>query len=170
MHELMFNAIKYESQIIAMLIIWTVYGEEEECGGQEEEVRKDQGRVKEGEEEEAVGGEEEGGGGVEGRGGWSRIDGGDQVGAGSKLAHITPQFTQGNVTRTENITDLAVNGNGFFSIDSPKGKAFTRDGSFHFDKDGSLINGDGYKVLGFQAADDGKISEKVGVDSHIRAD
>jgi flagellar hook protein FlgE len=73
------------------------------------------------------------------------IDGGDQMGSGTKLAHITPQFTQGTVNRTENITDLAINGNGFFAVETAFGRGFTRDGSFHFNKDGELINGDGYK-------------------------
>jgi len=90
------------------------------------------------------------------------IDGGDQIGSGTKLAHVTPKYTQGNIQRTESITDLAINGNGFFVVDSPGGKAFTRDGSFHFDKDGHLINGDGYKINGFLANDDGKISQKTG--------
>lgn len=90
------------------------------------------------------------------------IDGGDQIGSGTKLAHITPKYTQGNINRTENITDVAINGNGFFAIDTGKGRAYTRDGSFHFNKDGELINGDGYKVLGFQANDDGEISQKLG--------
>jgi flagellar hook protein FlgE len=90
------------------------------------------------------------------------IDGGDQMGSGTKLAHITPQFTQGTVNRTENITDLAVNGNGFFAVETNFGRGFTRDGSFHFNKDGELINGDGYKVLGFKANEDGsKITTKV---------
>lgn len=90
------------------------------------------------------------------------IDGGDQIGSGAKLAHITPMFTQGNVNRTENITDLAINGNGFFVTDTGKGRGFTRDGSFHFDKDGSLITGDGFKILGFQANDSGEITQKTG--------
>lgn len=89
------------------------------------------------------------------------IDGGDQYGAGVKLSHIKPLFTQGNISRTDNITDLAINGNGFFAVDAPFGRGFTRDGSFHFDKEGFLINGDGYKVLGFAAGDDGKITTKV---------
>ena len=38
------------------------------------------------------------------------IDGGDQFGAGTKLSHIKPIMTQGDVTRTESITDLAING------------------------------------------------------------
>lgn len=90
------------------------------------------------------------------------IDGGDQIGSGTKLAHITPKFTQGNINRTESITDLAINGNGFFAVDTGKGRGFTRDGSFHFNKDGELINGDGYQVLGFQADEEGKISQKMG--------
>lgn len=90
------------------------------------------------------------------------IDGGDQIGSGTKLAHVTPSFTQGNINRTETITDLALNGNGFFAIDAPFGRGFTRDGSFHFDKEGNLINGDGYRVLGFQANEEGKITNKQG--------
>src|SRR5210317_1136377 len=70
------------------------------------------------------------------------IDGGDQFGAGTKIAHIKPVFTQGNISRTENITDLAINGNGFFMVDAAFGRGFTRDGSFHFNKEGELITGD----------------------------
>ena len=89
------------------------------------------------------------------------IDGGDQFGAGVKLSHIKPLFTQGNISRTDNITDLAINGNGFFAVDAPFGRGFTRDGSFHFDKEGFLVNGDEYKVLGFAATEDGQITTKV---------
>ncbi|HXH74573.1 MAG TPA: flagellar hook protein FlgE [Bacteriovoracaceae bacterium] len=89
------------------------------------------------------------------------IDGGDQMGSGTKLAHITPQFTQGTVARTQNITDLALNGNGFFQVNAPFGKAYTRDGAFHFDKEGFMVNGDGYKVQGFQADEKGAITNKL---------
>jgi flagellar hook protein FlgE len=89
------------------------------------------------------------------------IDGGDQMGSGTKLAHITPQYTQGTVARTQSITDLALNGNGFFQVDAPFGKGYTRDGSFHFDKEGYLVNGDGYKVNGFQPDETGKITNKL---------
>lgn len=90
------------------------------------------------------------------------IDGGDQIGSGTKLAHVTAKFTQGNINRTENITDLAINGNGFFAVETDKGRGFTRDGSFHFDKNGNLINGDGYPVLGFQTNEAGEITQKLG--------
>jgi flagellar hook protein FlgE len=84
------------------------------------------------------------------------IDGGDQMGSGTRLAHITPQFIQGSIARTQNITDIAINGNGFFQVDAPFGKGYTRDGAFHFDKDGYMVNGDGYRVQGFQPDEKGK--------------
>lgn len=90
------------------------------------------------------------------------IDGGDQMGSGTKLAHIKAQFTQGTVARTQNITDLAINGNGFFKVEAPFGPGYTRDGSFHFDKEGYMINGDGYKVQGFMPDDKGNITNKLG--------
>jgi flagellar hook protein FlgE len=70
-------------------------------------------------------------------------------------------MTQGDITRTDSVTDLAVSGDGFFKIDAPFGQGYTRDGSFHFDKDGNLVTMDGYKVLGFQADEKGKILNKM---------
>jgi len=90
------------------------------------------------------------------------IDGGDQIGSGTKLAHVTAQFTQGTIARTSNVTDLAINGRGWFTIDAPPGRGYTRDGSFHFDKEGYMINGDNYKVLGFQPDEKGEITNKLG--------
>ena len=89
------------------------------------------------------------------------IDGGDQIGSGVKLAHTKPLITQGGLVRTSQVTDLAINGNGFFVVDAPFGKGYTRDGGFHFDKDGFLINSDGYNVLGYVGNSDGKITNKV---------
>jgi flagellar hook protein FlgE len=89
------------------------------------------------------------------------IDGGDQIGSGTKLAHVTPQWTQGTIQRTQNITDLAINGNGFFVVDAPFGRGFTRDGSFHFDKEGYMINGDGNRIFGFMPDEKGQITNKL---------
>lgn len=90
------------------------------------------------------------------------IEGGDQFGAGTKLAHIKPMMTQGDVARTESITDLAIQGDGFFKVKAPFGNGFTRDGSMHFNKDGELVNSDGYKVLGFKSNEDGVLTNKEG--------
>lgn len=90
------------------------------------------------------------------------IDGGNQFGAGTRLAHIKPLMTQGDISRTDSITDLAINGDGFFQVDAPFGKGYTRDGSLQFNKEGELVNGDGYRVNGFQADEDGEITNKLG--------
>lgn len=90
------------------------------------------------------------------------IDGGDQLGAGVKLGHVKAIMTQGDIARTESITDLAINGNGFFKVEAPFGNGYTRDGSMNFDKEGYLVNGDGYKVQGFQVSEDGDITNQLG--------
>lgn len=89
------------------------------------------------------------------------IEGGDQFGAGTKLGHIKPMMTQGDISRTDSVTDLALSGDGFFTIDAPFGRGYTRDGSFRFNKDGELVTMDGYKILGFQADEKGKILNKL---------
>jgi flagellar hook protein FlgE len=90
------------------------------------------------------------------------IDGGDQFGAGTKLAHIKSIMTQGDIARTDNVTDLAISGDGFFEVQAPFGKGFSRDGSLHFNKKGELVSSDDYPVMGFVADKDGKITNKVG--------
>ncbi|MBT3235226.1 MAG: flagellar hook protein FlgE [Bdellovibrionales bacterium] len=91
------------------------------------------------------------------------IEGGDQFGAGTRLAHIKSTMTQGNISRTESMTDIAMNGNGFFQVKGKEeGLFFTRDGSFQFNKDGHLINGDGLQVMGFQANEEGEVTNTLG--------
>jgi flagellar hook protein FlgE len=89
------------------------------------------------------------------------IDGGDQIGSGTRLAHVTAQYTQGSLQRTENITDLAINGNGFFAVESPGGRGFTRDGSMHFNKEGYLVTSDSLKVLGYATDEKGEITSNT---------
>jgi len=88
--------------------------------------------------------------------------GGNQIGSGTKLSAVNPVFTQGSTTQTDSATDLAVSGDGFFVVEGVEGRSFTRAGAFHFNKDGQLINADGYKVQGFLADEDGKITSKMG--------
>ena len=91
------------------------------------------------------------------------------TGRGTKLGAIRTVFSQGTLTQTESPTDLAITGNGFFTVDGVEGRSFTRDGSFHFDKEGKLVNGTAEKVMGFQADESGKITSKMGPLSIDRA-
>ncbi|HEY8278955.1 MAG TPA: flagellar hook protein FlgE [Bdellovibrionota bacterium] len=89
------------------------------------------------------------------------ILGGNQIGRGTKLNGVTQVFSQGSITATDKATDVAISGDGFFVVDGPEGRAFTRNGSLNFNKDGELVNVDGAMVKGFRADDDGKITTKL---------
>lgn len=89
------------------------------------------------------------------------VDGGKQLGAGTMLSHSKKIMTQGEMTRTESMTDLAIDGDGFFRVQAPFGVAYTRDGSLHFNKNGELVNNDDYKIMGFIPDSNGKISHNL---------
>ena len=74
-----------------------------------------------------------------------------QVGTGVGTAAITNQFTQGTISRTGNVNDLAVSGNGFFQVrDNVNNRNYvTRDGTFHVDDAGYLVTDAGMRVQGF---------------------
>lgn len=89
------------------------------------------------------------------------IDGGNQMGRGVRVAAINPLLLQGNIDHTDRATDLAINGDGFFQLKGSEGVSFTRDGSFHFDKDGFLVNNSKQRVQGYQADEKGKIETRI---------
>jgi flagellar basal-body rod protein FlgF len=57
-------------------------------------------------------------------------------------------FSTGNLDRTGNPLDVAIEGDGFFSIQTPQGPAYTRDGRFTMNAQGQLITKAGMPVLG----------------------
>ena len=75
--------------------------------------------------------------------------GSSQVGIGSQVAAIAQEFGQGNVTSTNNPLDVAINGNGFFRISQDGSITYTRNGQFHLDPNGYLVNTDNKRVTGY---------------------
>ena len=57
-------------------------------------------------------------------------------------------FSQGAAEQTKNPLDVAIDGGGFFAVQTPAGERYTRDGSFQINNQGQLINASGYPVLG----------------------
>jgi flagellar basal-body rod protein FlgG len=56
-------------------------------------------------------------------------------------------FTSGALKQTQGEFDVAIQGQGLFEVQLPDGTlAYTRDGSFHVDNDGYLVNADGYPL------------------------
>lgn len=76
---------------------------------------------------------------------------GVQIGIGTSLNRVAQQFTQGNITPTSNPLDVAINGDGFYVMQSPDGTVtnYSRNGQFEIDKNGFIINATGYKLMGF---------------------
>lgn len=70
------------------------------------------------------------------------------IGSGEVPNAEYTDFSQGPIQSTGNPLDLAIqDSNGMFSVQTPHGVAFTRDGSFQLNKDGTLVNQSGYPVL-----------------------
>ncbi|RMF57558.1 MAG: flagellar hook-basal body complex protein, partial [Calditrichaeota bacterium] len=81
-----------------------------------------------------------------------------QVGLGMSVATIDTLHKQGSIESTGQITDLALQGNGFFIVSDGEKRFFTRAGAFQFDASGSLtMSGTGMRVQGFLANKDGVI-------------
>lgn len=77
----------------------------------------------------------------------NRLPSGMQVGTGVRPVATERLHTQGNLERTENSRDLAINGNGFFEIQMPDGtSAYTRDGNFQIDENGQMVTANGYPL------------------------
>lgn len=77
--------------------------------------------------------------------------GASQIGIGVNLAAIQQQFTQGNITSTNNPLDISINGAGFFQMDQNGATTYTRNGQFHLDKNGYVINDQNMKLTGYAA-------------------
>jgi len=77
--------------------------------------------------------------------------GASQVGIGVSIAAIQQQFTQGNITATNNPLDISINGAGFFRMDQNGATTYTRNGQFHLDKNGFIINDQAMKLTGYLA-------------------
>ena len=80
-----------------------------------------------------------------GRGGTNPM----QVGVGVQLAAIDTISSQGSIQTTGKLTDLAINGEGFFIVSDGTAISYTRAGNFSLDADGAMITSNGYRVQGW---------------------
>ena len=88
----------------------------------------------------------------------------NSVGIGTTLQAVAQQFTQGNVSTTENPLDLAINGGGFFQMtDGHSPISYTRNGQFKLDRDGYLVNNAQARLLGYAADANGVIQPGASV-------
>jgi len=80
------------------------------------------------------------------------------IGIGVKLATVAQQFTQGNISSTNNTLDMAINGAGFFIMDTGHGLGYSRSGQFQLDKDGFIVSSTGHFLQGYLPDATGKMA------------
>ncbi|MFN3282840.1 MAG: flagellar basal-body rod protein FlgG [Pseudothermotoga sp.] len=78
----------------------------------------------------------------------STIPTGIYFGHGARLAATTKIFSLGNMEHTSNALDVAITGDGFFQIQLQDGRtAYTRDGSFKIDSNGTVVTANGLALI-----------------------
>lgn len=111
--------------------------------------------------------------GQAGMGGWWGAQEGSfvalgQVGMGVQVDSCRTLFTQGNYKMGNDVTDISINGKGFFEVTTGEGqKLYTRAGNFRFNKEGFLNLPDGATLSGYPLDAEGK---KAGAAGPIKID
>ena len=93
--------------------------------------------------------------------------GASEIGIGSRVAAISQQFSQGNISSTSNPLDVAINGNGFFRLSKAGTISFSRNGQFHLDANGFLVNSDNLRVTGYGVDAAANIVQTTPIDIQI---
>lgn len=83
------------------------------------------------------------------------------VGSGVQVANIRQEFSQGSISATDNVLDLAIDGNGFFVLDNKGVNTYSRSGIFSLDKEGYVVANNGSRLQGFMASSTGVVSGVV---------
>jgi flagellar hook protein FlgE len=73
------------------------------------------------------------------------------VGIGNDVSAVSQQFTQGNISTTSNSLDIAINGAGFYILNSDGTTVYSRNGQFTQDKNGYIINDAKDQLTGYLA-------------------
>lgn len=70
------------------------------------------------------------------------------LGLGSSMRQVATNLESGPLRKTDNKTDFAIDGDGFFVVQTPQGIRYTRNGEFLIDAQGRIVNKNGHPVLG----------------------
>jgi len=98
----------------------------------------------------------------------TQLPSGLMLGSGVRTVATEKLFTQGNLSQTDNILDMAIQGRGFFQILMPDGtQAYTRDGSFQVDNQGQMVTANGYIVQPSITIPENALSVNIGDDGTV---
>ncbi|SAK42884.1 flagellar hook protein FlgE [Caballeronia hypogeia] len=82
----------------------------------------------------------------------------NQIGIGTRLSEVQQQFSQGTITTTNQALDVAINGNGFYQLSNNGSIVYSRNGVFHLDDSGKIVNSSGMQLMGYAADSSGVVN------------
>lgn len=92
-----------------------------------------------------------------------------KIGNGVLLEDSFTDHSQGLIKKTGNVLDMAIEGSGFFVVQTPTGLKYTRNGNFTLNDSGQIVTHQGYQVMGekgpLQTNNDGR---EISIDSEGR--
>ncbi len=77
------------------------------------------------------------------------------IGSGARLTNVAQQFSQGNIDQTGRSLDLAIAGEGFFTLNMNGSRVYSRAGNFQADKNGYVVNPQGARLQVYAPSADG---------------
>ncbi|HOE94981.1 MAG TPA: flagellar hook protein FlgE [Candidatus Sumerlaeota bacterium] len=84
-----------------------------------------------------------------------------QLGRGVSLERISANFAQGNFSNTDRLTDLAIEGNGFFIVNDGQRNYYTRNGQLSLNAQGELTTNRGLNLMGFTFDSQGVLQREL---------
>ncbi len=100
----------------------------------------------------------------------TQLPSGLSTGTGVRVVSTEKLFTQGNLSRTDDQMDLAIQGRGFFEVLTPDGTlAYSRDGSFQVDSQGQMVTATGYALQPGITIPEGATGITIGQDGTVTA-
>ena len=88
----------------------------------------------------------------------------NSAGIGVTVSKIAQQFSQGNISTSSNPLDMAINGNGFFQLNTNGAVSYTRNGQFELDSDNYIVNTSGGRLQGYPVDSNSKIINSAPTD------
>ncbi len=82
---------------------------------------------------------------------------GPQIGIGVQVGAVAQQFTQGGIATSNNPLDVAINGSGFFRMETNGVVSYSRNGQFKVDSNGFIVNNGGAKLTGYTTDAGGQV-------------
>lgn len=91
------------------------------------------------------------------------------IGIGTSVSAVRQTFGQGNISITSNPLDIAINGGGFYRLDTSGSISYSRNGQFSLDKNGYIVNASGQNLTGYPANSKGSVTTAAPVKLQVSA-